>query len=71
MSRQYVHLSEDIETAKMAGKRRDSDPVILYIDTVEAMMSEHKVISAPDIDEIFAIDEEIREKTKTRFLKHA
>ena len=41
------------------------------IDTVEAMISEHKVISAPDIDEIFAIDEEIREKTKTRFLKHA
>jgi len=31
--RQYVHLSQDIETAISVGKRRDADPVILRIDT--------------------------------------
>lgn len=31
---------------------------------VEKMMSEHKVIQNPTIDEIFAVDKEIREKTK-------
>ncbi|SFH95482.1 MULTISPECIES: RNA 2'-phosphotransferase [unclassified Bacillus (in: firmicutes)] len=36
MSRQYVHLSEDIETAKLVGKRKTSVPVILIIDTEEA-----------------------------------
>ncbi len=30
--RQYVHLSQDIETAMLVGKRRDSDPVIFEID---------------------------------------
>ena len=48
MSRQYVHLSEDIETAKMVGKRRDSDPVILYIDTVEAIKAGVKFYKAND-----------------------
>ena len=48
MSRQYVHLSEDIETAKMVGKRRDSDPVILYIDTVEAIKAGIKFYKAND-----------------------
>ena len=48
MSRQYVHLSEDIETAKMVGKRRDSDPVILYIDTVEAIKAGVKFYRAND-----------------------
>ena len=47
-SRQYVHLSEDIETAKMVGKRRDSDPVILYIDTVEAIKAGVKFYKAND-----------------------
>ena len=47
MSRQYVHLSEDIETAKMVG-RRDSDPVILYIDTVEAIKAGVKFYKAND-----------------------
>lgn len=37
MSRQYVHLSADIETAILVGKRRDSEPVILQIDTVSAL----------------------------------
>ena len=48
MSRQYVHLSEDTETAKMVGKRRDSDPVILYIDTVEAIKAGVKFYKAND-----------------------
>ena len=39
------------------------------IDTVEKMMSEHKLIQAPTLDEIFEIDKEIREKTKEQFLK--
>lgn len=47
-SRQYVHLSEDIETPKMVGKRRDSDPVILYIDTVEAIKAGVKFYKAND-----------------------
>ena len=33
-------------------------------EIVEKMMSEHKVIENPTIDEIFAVDKEIREKTK-------
>ena len=32
MSRQYVHLSTDTDTAIRVGKRRDKDPVILVID---------------------------------------
>ena len=39
------------------------------INTVEKMMSEHKLIQAPTLDEIFEIDKEIREKTKEQFLK--
>ncbi len=34
--RQYVHLSEDIETAISVGKRRDEQPVILKIDSARA-----------------------------------
>ena len=48
MSRQYVHLSENTETAKMVGKRRDSDPVILYINTVEAIKAGVKFYRAND-----------------------
>lgn len=48
MSRQYVHLSEDTETAKMVGKRRDSDPVILRIDTVNAIKAGVKFYRAND-----------------------
>ncbi|WP_455258572.1 RNA 2'-phosphotransferase [Peptoniphilus asaccharolyticus] len=33
MSRQYVHLSEDIDTARLVGKRKKGDTVILVIDT--------------------------------------
>lgn len=31
-ARQYVHLSQDIETAKIVGKRRNSKPIILKIN---------------------------------------
>jgi len=34
--RQYVHLSEDIDTAVTVGKRRDNNPIILVIDAEEA-----------------------------------
>jgi putative RNA 2'-phosphotransferase len=34
--RQYVHLSQDIETAITVGKRRDKNPVILLIESKKA-----------------------------------
>ena len=34
--RQYVHLSQDIETAMKVGKRRDAKPIILEIDAKRA-----------------------------------
>ena len=37
MSRQYVHLSKDIDTAMEVGKRRDLEPAILKIDTQKAI----------------------------------
>ena len=37
------------------------------IDSVEKMMAQHKVQKSPNIDEIFAIDEEIRRKTRELF----
>nr|WP_088810611.1 MULTISPECIES: RNA 2'-phosphotransferase [unclassified Listeria] len=36
MSRQYVHLSEDIETASLVGKRKEKNPIILVINTENA-----------------------------------
>lgn len=36
MKRQFVHLSEDIETAAIVGKRRDKNPIILVIDSKKA-----------------------------------
>lgn len=36
MSRQYVHLSVDIDTAKIVGSRRDNNPIILTIDAKKA-----------------------------------
>lgn len=35
-SRQYVHLSQDIEIAKSVGKRHDDKPCILIIDSLKA-----------------------------------
>ncbi|CCF16628.1 putative RNA 2'-phosphotransferase [Brevibacillus laterosporus GI-9] len=34
--RQYVHLSEEIQTAKQVGKRRDTHPTILKIEAKKA-----------------------------------
>ena len=36
MSRQYVHLSTDIDKAKKVGRRRDDSPCILEIDSKRA-----------------------------------
>ena len=36
MERQFVHLSEDIETAITVGKRRDANPIVLKIDSKKA-----------------------------------
>jgi len=36
MSRQYVHLSADIETALLVGKRKAKDPTLLTIDSAAA-----------------------------------
>ena len=36
MSRQYVHLSQDVETAKQVGMRHDTQPVILMINAQSA-----------------------------------
>ena len=36
MSRQYVHLSVDINTAVQVGKRRDNNPVVLIVDAAKA-----------------------------------
>ena len=38
------------------------------IDAVEYMMSHHNIIKAPNIDEIFEIDNEIRAKTREKLL---
>lgn len=35
-SRQYVHLSRDIETAQSVGKRHDDKPCILIVDSLRA-----------------------------------
>lgn len=35
-SSQYVHLSQDIATAEIVGKRRDNNPQILVIDSLSA-----------------------------------
>ena len=34
--RQYVHLSEDVSTATVVGKRRDGNPVVLRINAEQA-----------------------------------
>ncbi|KMT60176.1 RNA 2'-phosphotransferase [Listeria fleischmannii 1991] len=36
MNRQYVHLSEDINTANLVGSRKTDTPIILSIDTYAA-----------------------------------
>ncbi len=34
--RQYIHLSVDIDTALQVGKRRDEEPVLLIIHSINA-----------------------------------
>lgn len=36
MARQYVHLSIDIDTANLVGKRKDSNPVLLKVQAEKA-----------------------------------
>lgn len=36
MSRQYVHLSEDLETATLVGRRKGNHLIILIVDTEKA-----------------------------------
>jgi putative RNA 2'-phosphotransferase len=53
-NRQYVHLSKDIETAMLVGKRRDSNPVILEIDAKSA--SNDRVVFYIGNDKVFLCD---------------
>jgi len=48
MGRQYVHLSIDIETAVIVGKRRTKKPIILIINTREANESDIKFYKGND-----------------------
>lgn len=41
-SRQYVHLSQDIKTAKQVGSRVDSNPIILIIHSEKAYQEDVK-----------------------------
>lgn len=38
MTRQFVHLSIDVATAKIVGERRDKEPIILEIDAKSAYL---------------------------------
>lgn len=48
MDRQYVHLSEDIETANKVALRRTNKPVILKISAEEAFKQGIKFYKAPN-----------------------
>jgi putative RNA 2'-phosphotransferase len=37
MGRQYVHLSVDVATAELVGRRKSSEPVVVSIDTIAAV----------------------------------
>lgn len=52
--------NEEAVFAFLTGKIKLFD----IINAVETMMDKHSVVTAPDIDEIFAIDNEIRTKTR-------
>ena len=41
MSRQYVHLSVDKDTAREVGRRKDSKPVLLEVRAAEAYADGH------------------------------
>jgi putative RNA 2'-phosphotransferase len=42
MSRQYVHLSDDLETAKSVASRRRADTVILKVDVNSMLLDGHE-----------------------------
>lgn len=48
IERQFVHLSEDVETAIIVGKRRDLNPIILEIDSQKAYKEGIKFYCAND-----------------------
>jgi len=47
--RQYVHLSEDIKTAKQVARRRTSEPIILEINTEKAKELGIKIFKSGDM----------------------
>lgn len=47
--RQYVHLSEDIKTAKQVARRRTQEPVILEINTNDAKVQGIKTFRSGDM----------------------
>ena len=36
MKRQFVHLSDDVKTAQIVGRRKDHEPVIFKVRALEA-----------------------------------
>jgi len=48
-SRQYVHLSESVETAYSVGKRRTNKPIILMIDSKRALKDGIKFYKSGDM----------------------
>ena len=44
MSRQYVHLSEDVETATLVGNRKKGETILLKIDTELAQSKGAKIL---------------------------
>lgn len=48
MSRQYVHLSENIDTAILVAKRKNKDIAILTIDTQQALQKGIKFYHGSD-----------------------
>ena len=62
-SRQYVHLSQDMETAKSVGRRHDGTPCILVIDAkrawdegVKFYLGNEKVWLADWVDAKYIVD---------------
>ena len=54
MSRQYVHLSVDVETARLVGARRDAHPAVLEVAAAEAFRA--GVAFYPGNDKVWLAD---------------
>lgn len=70
-SRQYVHLSQDKDTAFQAGKRRDSNPTVLeikaksaYKDGIQFYYGNETVWLSDDIPSQYIVPEHINETDK-------